>query len=177
MNASAQRVEAKQLLKFDLEPSTFAADWRHCDRIANYHAGLASFDRTDSFLYDILFSTVLNELFEILFFQHAPSGRVSCALSRNGGTDRIELDIPSGDREREFYRRSVEVAQRPGVGEVYTRSLLGDESPDHSVGFLELAADYGARIRLEETPGSDFIRLIVEVSLEENRNSIPVTTP
>ena len=177
MNAAAHCVEARALLQYDLEPSTFAADWRHCDRIANYLAGLASFDRVDSFLYANLLSTVLNELFEIVFCQHAPSGRVACIISRNGSTDRIQLQIPAGERQREFYRRSVAAAQAPEVGDVYTKSLLGGETADHSVGFLELAADYGAKIRAEEPSDSEYLHLIVDVSLEENRISSPFTTP
>lgn len=179
MNAAAQCVDARPLLHFDLEPSTFAADWRHCDRIANYLAGLASFDRVDSFLYANLLSTVLNELFEIVFCQHAPSGWVTCALSRNDGTDRIELHIPAGEVERQFYRRGVAAAQAPEVGEVYTQSLLGGDHLDQAiaVGFLELAADYGAKIRVEEPAGSDLLRLVVDVCLEGNRMLNPVPTP
>ena len=177
MNASAHCVQARPLLHYDLEPATFAADWRHCDRIANYLAGLASFDRVDSFLYSNLLSTVLNELFEIAFCQHAPAGRVACLLGRNGAMDWIELQIPVSETERQFYRRSVAAAQTPEVGDVYTKSLLESVAPDHAVGFLELAADYGARIRIEEPAGSDMLHLIVEVSLEGNRISNPVTTP
>jgi len=178
MNAAAQGVDARPLLHFDLEPSTFAADWRHCDRIANYLAGLASFDRVDSFLYSNLFSTVLNELFEIVFCQHLPAGRVTCAISRKEGTDRIELHIPAGEQERQFYRRGVAAAQAPEVGEVYTKSLLGADGPSQAVavGFLELAADYGAKIQVEEPAGSDLLRLVVDVSLEGNRTLNPVTT-
>lgn len=177
MNAPAQCVDARPLLHFDLEPSTFVADWRHCDRIANYLAGLASFDRVDSFLYSNLFSTVLNELFEIVFCQHAPVGRVSCALSRSGATDRIELEIPAGEPEREFYRRGVAAAQSPEVRDVYRISLLSGEYPDQvkAIGLLELAADYNAQIKIEEPQGSNLLRLVVDVSLEGNRllNSAP----
>jgi hypothetical protein len=176
MNATTQCVEAKLLLQYDLEPGTFAADWRHCDRIANYLAGLASFDRVDSFLYANLLSTVLNELFEIVFCQHTPSDRVACTISRNDNLDRIELQIPVGESERRFYRQSVAAAQAPEVVDVYTKSLLGG-TPDGTVGFLELAADYGAKIRIEEPAGSGSLHLIVDVSLEGNRFASAVTTP
>lgn len=177
MSATTQCVEAKPLLQYDLEPATFAADWRHCDRIANYLAGLASFDRADSFLYANLLSTVLNELFEIIFGQHTASGRVVCGILRSGNVDRIELQIPVSEAEREFYRRSVAAAQAPEVGEVYQKSLLGDGTSDCAVGFLELAADYGAKIHIEERTGSGLLHLVVEVSLEGNRFSNSVTTP
>lgn len=171
MNADAQCVDARSLLYFELEPSTLTADWRHCDKIANYLAGLASFDRVDSFLYGNLFSTVLNELFEIVFCQHAPTGQVKCSLSRRGKGDRIELEIPADEGEREFYRRSVGAAQAPEVGDVYTKLLLSGDNRDQAVGFLELAVDYGAKIQVEEPPGGQSLRLIVDVSLEEPRSS------
>lgn len=177
MNAAAQRVDARLLLHFDLEPSTLTVDWRHCDRIANYIAGLASFDRVDSFLYANLLSTVLNELFEIIFCQHSPSGRVNCAISRNGASDRIELEIPVNEPEREYYRRNVAASQAPEVGDVYTKSLLNGGTLDQAVGFLELAVDYGAKIHIEEPSGSNLLRLVVDVSLEGNRVLNPVTTP
>jgi hypothetical protein len=53
------------------------------------------------------------------------------------------------------------------VAEVYTRTLLGGEAPADLLGLLELAADYSARLSLEETGSAEEIRLVLQVSLED----------
>lgn len=157
------------LVELDLETAAFAADWNHCDQIANYLAQLVSHDRRDSFLYANLLSTVLNELLEVVYAQHAPTGAVKCALAREAQTDRIALTIPVESDARSFYERSVAATQNPAVTESYTRALLGEEPPDRALGFLELAANYGARLTLAESATPTEIHLIVEVILEDGQ--------
>jgi hypothetical protein len=153
--------------------AAFAGDWSHCDQVANYLAQLVSHDRADTFLYSNLLSTVLNELLEAVFARHRPAGNLQCLLGRSGAVDRIELAIPVDDEARGFYERSVAAARETGVAEIYTRSLLGKEPPERSLGILELAADYGARFSIESAAGPGEIRLVVEVSLEDGR--LPAT--
>jgi hypothetical protein len=172
MKAATQSTEARPLVHLDLEPSAFAADWKHCDQVANYLARIASFDRADTFLYSNLLSTVLNELFEVVFFNHRPPGMLKCALLRNGTTDRIELTIPVDAPSRDFYQRSVTDSQSDRVAELYTKSLLGDR-PDRSIGFLELAADYGARISVSEPSRENEMTLCIDVQLGEARTQTP----
>ena len=166
--------ELPPLIHLDLDMAAFATDWNHCDQVANYLARLASFDRADTFLYSNLLSTVLNELFEIAFVHHQCAGQLGCTLRRAGKIDRIELRIPARVEDRAFLQRIVGEAQADGVGERYRSALLLDQAPDHSVGLLELAADYGARIEFQEisAPGEG-VRLIVDVCLEEG----PVLQP
>jgi hypothetical protein len=167
MNAATQSAEARPLVHMDLEPSAFAADWKHCDQVANYLARIASFDRPDTFLYSNLLSTVLNELLEVAFFNHQPTGTLKFSLLRNGSTDRIELKIPVNGEIRGFYERGVSDAQSNRVTELYASSLIGDRPLDRSIGFLELAANYGARISLNGTSAEDLVMLSVDVRLDE----------
>lgn len=155
------------LVELTLETDAFAADWRHCDQVANYLAQLVAHDRPDSFLYANLLSTVLNELLESVFARHHRHGAVHCTLLREGRCDRIELVIPVDAGARAFYEETATAARATGVSEVYTRTLLGGEAPADLLGLLELAADYDARLMVEETGSAKEIRLILQVSLED----------
>lgn len=157
------------LVELDLETTSFAADWNHCDQVANYLAQLVSHDRRDSFLYANLLSTVLNELLEVVYAQHNPAGALKCSVAREGQVDRIALTIPVDDNARAFYERSVIATQNAAVAETYTRALLGEEPPDRALGFLELAANYGARLAIEQSATATEIHLTVEVTLEDGQ--------
>lgn len=166
------------LFQLDLDAGAFSADWRHCDRVANYLARLASFDRSDTLLYSNLFSTVMNELFEIAFLHHTPPGAVRCTVSRAGALDRIELEIPAGEADFAFYESAVAAAQSPDVKEEYTTALLSADRAPVSAGFLELAADYGAGMWLEPLAqpggpgaGQSGVRIITIVQLEQSEDS------
>jgi hypothetical protein len=173
MNAPALSPRARPLIQLDLETAAFAANWGHCDQIANYLALMASFDRADTFLYSNLLSTVLNELFELVFVRHQPTGCIKCTLLRDGQTDRIELRIPAGEAERTFFQRSVADSQASNARDLYTHSLLSKEPLEHAIGLLELSTDYGAQIWLDSTNLEHGIRLVVDVRLEDGRISNP----
>jgi hypothetical protein len=152
-------------IRIDLSAGDFTADWLQCDRVANYLARTVSSDRPDTFLHSNLLSTALNELFEITFAQHRAGGKITCELSRNGLSDRVELTIPVSPEHRAYYRRQVDHVHSGNVSELYARTLLGEAAPDTAIGLLELAADYDATISLDESP-VDAVRLIVELQLE-----------
>lgn len=161
------------LVELTLESEAFAADWRHCDQVANYLAQLVAHDRPDSFLYANLLSTVLNELLESVFARHHRHGSVQCTLLREGKQDRIELVIPVDAAARAFYEETATAAQAASVAEVYTRTWLGKDAPPDLLGLLELAADYGARLSVEETGSADEIRLVLLVTLEDGAPVAP----
>ncbi len=173
MHAPVLSAQARSLIEVDLEIGAFVASWNHCDQTANYLARTVSFERTDSFLYSNLFSTVLNELLEIVFYQHKPGGRLLCTILRDGLIDRIELNIPVGAAERAFYRKGVDEARSMQAGDLYTRSLLGESALSPSVGLLELAADYNAKMWLDAPESDERLRLTVEISLETTHPSLP----
>ncbi len=156
------------LIRVDLCASDFAANWQQCDRVANYLARTVSTDRPDTFLHANLLSTALNELFEIAFVQHSRGGKITCELLRNGAGDRVELTIPVDEAQRAFYRKQVEYIGSANVAELYASALLGEAAPGTSIGLLELAADYGAAISLDETLNDSHLKLVVEMRLTPN---------
>lgn len=153
------------LMRVDLSAGDFTANWLQCDRVANYLARTVSSDRADTFLHSNLLSTVLNELFEIAFTQHRAGGKITCALARNGEADHVELTIPVDPAQRTFYRQQVEQLHSGNVSDLYARALLGEAAPGTAVGLLELAADYGATISLDDSLDDAHVRLVVEIQL------------
>jgi hypothetical protein len=168
MHAPVLSAQAQSLIEMNVEIGGFGAHWRHCDQMANYLSRAVSLERADSFFYSNLLSTVLNELFEIVFYQHQSEGELLCSIVRDGPLDRIALQIPVDAAQAEFYRSAVTDAQSLQAGELYTRLLLGEGTSNRVVGLLELASDYGAKIWLDALDSPNQLRLTVDISLEEN---------
>ncbi|MDR3406312.1 MAG: hypothetical protein P4L99_27760 [Chthoniobacter sp.] len=164
MNTSTP-FQAAPLIRVDLSAADFAANWQQCDRVANYLARTVSSDRPDTFLHANLLSTALNELFEIAFVQHRHGGKITCELLRHGAADRVELTIPVDATHRAYYRQQVEYIHSGNAAKLYAAALLGETAPDTAIGLLELAADYGAVINLDETLDDSHLRLVVEMQL------------
>lgn len=156
----------KPLFEIALGVETFASNWAHCDKIATYVARLVSHNRTDSLLYANLFSSALNELLETAFRAHRGDGELACHVSRSGPVDRIELIIPCDEDLRGFYARAIEESRGNNVAERYVAALLADGTLDPSIGLLELAVDYKARLSLEPGEGNA-VRLVADLALEE----------
>lgn len=173
MSAEAVARGAQPLVNLRLEARAFALDWGHCDQVANYLAQLVSHDRTDSFQYANLLSTVLNEVLEIVFTRHQVPGALQCCFSREGHEDRLEFEIPVSPEDAAFYERSVALAHEAGVSERYARSLLTSEPLDHALGLLELVSDYDARLTLEPGSSPAQLRLDVWVTLDKGAAAGP----
>lgn len=153
------------LIRIELCAGDFATNWLQCDRVANYLARTVSSDRPDTFLHSNLLSTALNELFEIAFSQHRADGRIVCELSRNGEVDHVALTIPVEAAQRAYFHRQVGYVHSGNVADLYARALLGEAAPDTAVGLLELAADYGATISLNDLPDETHVQLVVDIPL------------
>jgi hypothetical protein len=173
MSAAPVAPGVQPLVALTLEPRAFALDWGHCDQVANYLAQLVSHDRTDSFQYANLLSTVLNEVLEIVFTRHQKVGALRCDFSREGREDRLAFEIPVTPEDAAFYERSVALAHEAGVSERYARSLLTTEPLDHALGFLELVSDYDARLTLEPGRAPAHLRLGICVTLDKGAAAGP----
>ncbi|AYG61900.1 ubiquinone biosynthesis methyltransferase UbiE [Rhizobium jaguaris] len=159
----------QSLIEVDMEIDVFGSNWSHCDRLSSYVARMISHNRTDSLLYSNLFSSALNELLETIFRTHEGSGKFSCSVRRNGAVDRVELILPCSRGQAGFYRDTVELARGPDATEKYREMLFSSDVVDTRIGLFELAVDYSADISVE-TDGSDTIKLIAELALEDAVN-------
>lgn len=162
----AAATEYELLLKISMNMRAFSSNWAYCDRISSYIAKMVSHNRTDSLLYANLFSSALNELLETAHRAHGESGEFTCAVLRLGDKDRIELTIPCTEADPKFYRDAVERLKSSDLAERYHAALFTDGPLDPSIGLMELAVDYNARLSVEETAGQA-VRLTAEFSIED----------
>ena len=143
----------------------FASEWLHCDRISSYVARMVSHNRTDPLLYANLLSSALNELLETAFAHHGPTGDFSCRVSRAGGADVIELDLPCDEMALSFYNAAATRLKAPDLVAAYHAALFSSGSADPHLGLLEVAVDYRARISILPEKGNR-LKLAAEVALE-----------
>lgn len=168
-NNGASSTVFEPVIQFDMDIKAFLSAWFHCDHMATYLARMISHNRSDSVRHSNLFSAVLNELLELAFRTRHPGGDLACKVSRQGGTDRIELTFPCTQDERQFYENAVLLAAQFEAQERYLNSVSGDVAPSREVALQELAVNYNATIQLRKV-GADVITLLVDLSLEELPN-------
>ncbi len=173
MNVASQNVDGdasfSAMVQVDMEIKTFLSAWLHCDYVSTYLSRMISHNRSDSVRHSNLFSSALNELLEIAFRTHHPSGELSCRVSRQGATDRIELSFPCVPEERQFYQEAMSQIARSEARERYLNAVSGDLAPSREVVLLELAIDYNATLWLEDGD-ADTIMLVMDLPLEDLPN-------
>lgn len=153
------------LLAISMDISVFASDWSYCDRLSTYIAKMVSHNRSDSLLYSNLLSSALNELLETAHRNHGVAGAFACTVLRAGDRDRIELTIPGQSRDLAFYRAATARLSSPDIAESYRAALFSDGAIDPSIGLMELAVDYNAKLSIE--PADAAVRLTADLILEE----------
>ncbi|MGI6853530.1 ubiquinone biosynthesis methyltransferase UbiE [Mesorhizobium sp. 1B3] len=148
-----------------MDIGAFASDWAYCDRLSSYIAKMVSHNRTDSLLYSNLLSSALNELLETAHRAHGASGKFVCSILRHGNKDRVELVIPNDLAGSDFYRTAVSRLSQENLAETYRTALFQEGSIDPTIGLMELAVDYNARLTIE--PMDDgAVRLTADLTLE-----------
>jgi len=155
----------EDIIRLDMPVGLFAANWSNCDRIATYVARMASIGRQDPPRYSNLFSSVLNELLEIVFFYRAPAGAVAFAVQRLGAIDRIALSVPSDSSIEAFYAAARDSLESGESAALMNNALIAEGELDRRLGFWELAVEYDADIAIKTADG-DAIHLIVDLKLE-----------
>lgn len=157
--------DTKPLLEVSMGIDQFASEWLHCDRISSYVARMVSHNRPDPLLHANLLSSALNELLEIAFTHHGPHGEFSCRVSRSGGADVIELNLPCDDAALGFYKGAAEQLKRPDLTQIYHKALFSPGPGDPHLGLLEIAVDYKATISIEPR-GSNRVTVAAAMQLE-----------
>lgn len=153
------------LLAISMDISVFASDWAYCDRLSTYVARMVSHNRADSLLYSNLLSSALNELLETVYRNHGAAGEFSCTVLRAADRDRIELKIPGESSEMAFYRQAIDRLSSPDVADDYRAALFSDGEIDPSIGLMELAVDYNAKLLIEAADAA--VHLTAELILED----------
>ena len=137
---------ADDLIELSMGMDHFSSEWLHCDRLSSYIARMVCQTRSDPLFAANLFSSALNELLEIVFFNHGAEGHLTCRVRRRNDVDVIEIDLPCDQKTLDFYTDVVGSLDRADVTELYHAALFDDGPRDSRLGIYELAVDYQAKI-------------------------------
>ncbi len=153
------------LLQIEMEMGTFLSNWHHCDQLSTFIARIISHNRTDPVRHSNFFSSALNELLEVSFRGGSPDGQIGCAVYRHGRTERVKLTFPCLSRQRQFFSEAVSNTRREDALARYLDSISTGLTPSRDVVLLDLAINFDAQIRLENSAPPS-ITLVVDLPLE-----------
>jgi len=155
------------MLELDVDIREFSSVWDNCDLMSTYVSKMVSTNRTDSLLFANLYSSALNELLETVYRVHGPQGVLVCRFFRDGLADRIEVDMPADETVWGFYETAVALAQTDNARDQYLKCLFETEGLDPSLGILELALNYGARLELRKDTTNQRIQILADLKIED----------
>ena len=153
------------LLQIEMEMGTFLSNWHHCDQLSTFIARTISHNRTDPVRHSNFLSSALNELLEVSFRGGSPDGQIGCAVYRHGRTERVKLTFPCLSRQRQCFSEAVSNTRREDALTRYLDSISTGLTPSRDVAFLDLAINFDAQIRLENSAPPS-ITLVVDLPLE-----------
>ncbi|MBP1861746.1 ubiquinone biosynthesis methyltransferase UbiE [Rhizobium herbae] len=165
--ADRESVEAafEPLLQLEMEMTTFLSDWHHCDQLSTFIGRIVSHNRTDPVRHSNVFSSVLNELLEVSFRGGSPDGQIDCAVYRHGAVERVRLTFPCPPHQRQFVGEAVSKTRRADALARHLDSISTDLASNRDAVFLDLAINFDARIRLENSAPPS-ITLVVDLPLQ-----------
>jgi hypothetical protein len=160
-------VDLPLLFSLNLHLPEFARAWQHCDGVSNFLGKAMSIDKEDSFRYENLLSTIINEILESLYHRHGSDGSAELAIGAEGSWLEFSILFEPDSATAEYYEGVGRILAGDKVAERYEESLLDHEkSPPGLSGLLELAASYDARIRIHMDGGA---RMKIAAVLDMNR--------
>lgn len=154
-----------EVMRLNVEVGLFGADWGNLDLLASYVARIVSVGRSDPVRYANMFSSVLNELLEVVYFHSDRAGVVECSIQRDGDIDRIALNVPCDPASRAFYATVRDSLTSDDSAQRYAEALLSDGPLDRRIGFWELVADYKATIAIAPTADAG-VTVTVDLALD-----------
>ncbi len=159
---------SKHLCTLKFTTDIFASDWGHCDKMSNYIARALSFGKPDPFVFGNLLSTVINEILELIFWNHAKNGLIVIDLYNQGNNTIIQVKIPVDDDLVSFYHRvlSLKKLSRKQISDMYCEKMMAKGELTRDIGFYELFADYGADMDIKYLSGDNSLTLFVNVDLD-----------
>lgn len=147
----------------------FLADWRRCDQVSNYLAESLSLAKSDPFAFSSMLSTIINEVLETIFYHNAGQGALTLQLFDDAeGETLLRAEFAANEEVRSLYRGMVTTLEQQDPVGLYEKMLMQVSAADtRDVCLYEIAADYGARVAVEDGDGGGSLCLSVRVALNE----------
>jgi hypothetical protein len=127
---------------------------------------MVSFGKADPFAFSNLLSTVINEVLEIVFLQHAEGPPIELGLYQLGAETLIVTDLSVDQKSRAFYLDTARELETRDVQSLYTAEILREGPASRAIGLYELAANYGARIEVADKLPEKKLCLRIWVALD-----------
>ena len=144
----------------------FIADWRRCDQLSNFLAESFSLVKADPFAFSNMLSTIINEVLETIFYHNAGWGSLLLQLSEENVATVLLAEFAVDDRARSLYERIAATLATQDPVALYEQLLFQVSSADtRDICLYEIAADYGARLTVENGSQPGLICLTVRISL------------
>lgn len=160
-------VDIPSLFSLSIQLPEFAKSWQHCDSVANFLGKAVSGEKEDSFRYENMVSTIVNEVLESLFHHHGGGERAVLAIGADGPWLEFSALLSPDAATESYFRSATALVEGGGIVDQYERMILDhDSSPPGLAGLLEIAASYGAQIRVASVAGALPLRVSVAVDME-----------
>ena len=167
MNRKSALEPMPPVIRLSCDLPGFLADWRRCDQLSNYLAESLSLGKVDPFAFSSLLSTMVNEVLETIFYHNTGQGRLNLQLSEEDDEATVLRAEFAVDREvRARYEHIIQTLASQDPVKVYEQLLFQLPTLDaRDTCLYEIAADYGARLSLEEAGPEHLLRLVVRMEL------------
>jgi hypothetical protein len=145
----------------------FLADWHRCDQFSNYLAEAVSLNKADPFAFSSMLSTMINEVLETIYYHNAGEGALTLHVTEEADAAtvlRAEFAVDASSRA--LYERIVATLEHGDPVGLYEKLLFQASTGDaRDICLYEIAADYGARLALEQGSRTGVIALVVRMEL------------
>jgi len=169
MDSALARVpeDLPRLFSLTLDLPEFAQAWQHCDNVSNFLGKAMSGDKKDSFRYENLLSTIINEILECLYHNHGAEGPVELAIGAEGPWLQFSILFKPDSATAEFYESAGDILAGDDVAERFDQSLLdSNRSPPGLAGLLEIAVSYDARFRIRRMAEKPLMKIDVVLDMD-----------
>ncbi|HUX40508.1 MAG TPA: hypothetical protein VMV83_04995 [Rectinemataceae bacterium] len=160
--------ELPRLLSMTLNIREFSRSWQHCDSLSNFLGRAVSADKKDSFRYENMVSTVINEVLEALYHNHGSEESAELGIGIDGSKLEFSIIFVPDRASSAFYEEVARSLSDGNVQERYEKFLLADkEVAPGLAGFLEIASTCDARVSISTSENNP--RMSIAVILDMDR--------
>ena len=167
MTQTANSTSIPPAIHICCDMSGFTADWRRCDQLSNFLAEAFSMVKADPFAFSNMLSTIINEVLETIFYNNAGKGSLVLQLREENAVTILCAEFAVDDSTRSLYERITNSLATQDPVLLYEQLLFNVSSADtREICLYEIAADYGARLTLENGSQPGLICMAVSIDID-----------